>query len=254
MTHEPRQSFGLVRASLILAMSVEELSDEVRSEQKERRLSCGTGHVVPSVRISAMNSQAQISSRWQARSSWMDAVDAGELETPAMREPVPGDFARSVFAGGVAGALGGVIALGAACAVFDRARLVEQTRVAVGYASSLSVTAGSLWLRVGCAVIAGMLLGAALGGLTRRLHGRLGRLVFGAVLVPALWIAVDAFALVRFAPRLAAFVPFLPGLVAAVVFGICATLVRPILPRWVRSEVRPSATGTASFPLVRRRS
>jgi hypothetical protein len=203
-----------------------------------------------------MNSHARIPSTWQARSSWIDALDAGdagELDMPAVREPVPGDLGRSAFAGGAAGAFGGVIALGAACAVLDRARLVEEVRVALGYASSLSVTVGSLWLRVGVAAIAGMLLGAALGGLTRRLHGRLGRLVFGAVLVPTLWIAVDAFALVRFAPRLAALVPFLPGLVAALVFGICATLVRPILPKWVRSEARPSATGTASFLLVRRR-
>src|SRR5580658_11056373 len=102
----------------ILAMRLEELSDEVRSGQKERRLSCGTGLGVPSVGGAPMNSHARIPSTWQARSSWIDALDAGdagELDMPAVREPVPGDLGRSAFAGGAAGAFGGVIALGAAC-------------------------------------------------------------------------------------------------------------------------------------------
>ena len=197
-----------------------------------------------------MNSHARFPSTWQVEPSW---VDPEEL-APSIHEPVPGDPLRSAMAGGAAGFLCGIMALGVMGAVNDRVRLVEQARVAFGSASTLpGVTLESVWMRVGIAAIAGMFVGTALGVLTRRLHGRFARAVFGAVLVPSLWIALDAFALVRFAPRLAAFVPFVPGLVAALVFGVCVALVRPVLPRWVRFQAKPSPNGTASFLLVRRR-
>jgi hypothetical protein len=194
-----------------------------------------------------MTPHGTLDARW-----YPSASSQGEDER-VVAEPIPGDILRSSLAGGVAGAVAGIVAIAAAAAAMDPARLVERVRIVFGLAPpDPHLSLEDLWLRLAFAALLGGLAGAGLGGLMRRLHGRVARAVFGAVLVPSIWIAFDAFVLVRFAPALAAALPFVPSLVGAIVFGVCATVVRPVVPRVKRSVAHPD--GTASFLLVRRRS
>jgi hypothetical protein len=202
---------------------------------------------------------------WQSPSSWLDADDEDDV---APLEPVPGDPARSAIAGACAGLLGAWLALGLVEGLENHTRLVEYLRVAIGSASSMDTSAASVWKVIALAGLAGMLPGAGLGWLMRRLHGLVARVVFGAVLVPSVWIAVDAFGIQRFAPRYAELVPFVPWLLGAVAYGVCVALVRPVVARSTSSRQRrlresqddvpsfrvnaPSAT--ASFLLLRRKA
>jgi hypothetical protein len=192
-----------------------------------------------------MNSQARLVLPWQPRSSWDDEVhdegdDAGydevsEVVVVAPQAFIPGDPLRSTMAGAAMGALAGILALVTAAALVDRGRLVELVRIAFGQASaSTGETLQAVWIRVGLAACAGMLAGAGLGWLTRRLHSRAARVVFALVLVPSLWIVIDAFVLARFAPGLAAAAPFLPCLAGALAYGACFGMARPSVPRWAR--------------------
>jgi hypothetical protein len=164
---------------------------------------------------------------WQPQSTWLDTTDE---EAPSA-EPTPGDPARSAVAGGVMGAIAGCVALAVAEGVQDRAGLYDDLRAALGSVSPEGPTTGSIWLVILLAGLSGALSGAGLHWLMRRLHAIPGRLVFGAVLIPSLWIAVDAFGLLRFVPRLADAMPFFPWLVGATVYGACVALVRPVAPR-----------------------
>jgi hypothetical protein len=197
---------------------------------------------------------------WQTPSPWL-----ADEEVPAKADPTPGDPARSTIAGGIAGLVGGWAALGLAEWLVDRDRLGEYVRVALGSGSvAVGLPRGSVWLFIAFAGLAGMLAGAGFGRLTRRLHGLVARLVFGAVLAPSVWIAVYAFGLVRFVPRHAELVPFVPWLLGALAFGVCVALARPVLPRSARAASvgavlddvstsrHPSAT--ASFLLLRRKA
>jgi hypothetical protein len=196
---------------------------------------------------------------WQTPSPWL----ADEEVAAPPSDPTPGDPARSTVAGGIAGLVGGWAALGLAEWLVDRDRLGEYVRVALGSGSvAVGLPRGSVWLVIAFAGLAGMLAGAGFGRLTRRLHGLVARLVFGAVLAPSVWIAVYAFGLTRFVPRHAEIVPFVPWLLGAVVFGLCVAVAKPVVRRSVRAagavldEVvtarHPAAT--ASFLLVRRKA
>ena len=201
----------------------------------------------------------------QRQSSWLDADDADDV---APLEPLPGDPARSAIAGACAGLLGAWLALGLVEGLENQTRLVEYLRVAIGSASSMDASPTSVWRVIALAGLAGILPGAGLGWLMRRLHRPLARVVFGAVLVPSVWIAVDAFGIQRFAPRYAELVPFVPWLLGAAVYGVCVALVRPVVARSAKSRQRqlreslddvpsfrvsaPSAT--ASFLLLRRKA
>jgi hypothetical protein len=203
--------------------------------------------------------------RWQPQSSWLEAGDDDEVPSS---EPTPGDPARTAIAGAVAGVVGAWLALAIAQGVHDPARLVEYLRVAVGGTSTLDVTPGSVWMAVVLVGFAGWLPGAGLAWLMRRLHGVVGRLVFGAIFVPSLWIAFDAFGLLRLLPRHAELVPFVPWLLGAVAYGVCVALVRPVTPPSPPIEESPiqplddvwtfdppsSASSGASFLLLRRKA
>jgi hypothetical protein len=207
-----------------------------------------------------MNSHATPPSTWHPRSSWSDPgfdPDTGpesERDPRKASEPIPGAPLPTALAGAAAGAVGGILALGTADLVLGRGRLLAHLELAIGRASSLvGSSQQTVWLRVAFAALIGMFAGAGLAWLMRRLHSRIARVVFGAVLVPSLWIAFDAFALARFAPRLAELVPFLPCLLGALAYGVSVALVRPVVPRWARQRFSVPAGGTASFLLVRRR-
>ncbi len=173
------------------------------------------------------------------RSPWLDAAEA---DVTTKVEPLPGDPRRSSVAGAVAGLLGGWLALALEQGLQDQARLGEYLRVALGSGSvEVAATPGAVWVVIAYVGLAGMVSGAGLGWLMRRLHGFVGRIVFGAVLVPSVWIAVDAFGLLRFAPRLTGFVPFVPCLFGAVAYGICVALARPVAARSPDPWTRPDA-------------
>jgi hypothetical protein len=171
-----------------------------------------------------MSSQARLILPWQP-DAWSEDE---ESEVPAATPAVVADPLRAAFAGAVAGALGGLIALVLAVGAIDGTRLAVATRIAFGQAAALpGLTPQTLWLNVATAAAVGMVVGAGLGALMRRLRGRVARVIFGAVLVPSLWIVFDAFVLRRYAPHLAARAPFLPWLVGAVVYGACIGVARP---------------------------
>jgi hypothetical protein len=204
---------------------------------------------------------------WQPPPSWAGATDANEVRPLG---PVPGDPARSALAGGVAGVLGAWLAFAIAEGIEDRARLVAYLRVAVGQGSSAAVSSAAaspatVWLAIALVGVLGLLPGAGLGWLMRRLHGAVARVVFGAVLVPSVWIAIDAFGLLRFAPRLADLVPFVPWLAGAVAYGVSVALAGPIAPRLAPTASDPlddilslsrggSVRPPVSFPLLRRKA
>jgi len=203
---------------------------------------------------------------WQPPSSRIDGVDEASARR---KEPPPGDATRSAVAGAIAGLVGGWLALAVAEGFEAPARIVDYLRVAVG-ASSSSVLArpSSVWLAITIAAAAGMLAGSGLGWLMRRLHGIAGRVVFGAVLVPSVWIAIDAFGLSRFDTADTELVPFVPWLLGALAYGVCVALARPVVGRPPSTEnsesdaldVTPlllpaeARVGTGSFLLLRRKS
>jgi hypothetical protein len=193
---------------------------------------CGPPPAVTSIdRTEIMSSQARLILPWQPDSSWGDEVDEDVVPDPAAANITAGDPLRSTLRGAVTGALGGVVALAVAAASLDRLRLAEHVRVAFGQASLASETPRFVWLCVAMAAASGMLVGAGLGWLMRRLHGRVARIVFAAVLVPSLWIVLDAFVLGRFAPHVAAAARFLPSLLGAIAYGVCMGMVRPMAPK-----------------------
>jgi hypothetical protein len=179
-----------------------------------------------------VSSQARLILPWQPEPAWDE-----EEPAPSSTERevlVPGVPLRSALVGGLTGALGGVIALTTAATFVLRARVVELAALAVGQASSAAgmaaMTPELVWRRMGLAAAAGMLVGALLGWLTRRLHGRFARALFGVLFVPSLWIFLHAFVLDRFAPQVAAAAPFVPGLLGALAFGAWLGVTRPAAP------------------------
>jgi len=182
--------------------------------------------------------------QWQhPSSSWGDVADTGMARSFG---PVPGDPVRSAIGGAVAGVAGAWLGVAIAQGFDDPSKLGLSLQAAVGRGPLAGPSAGSVWLVIAIAAFLGMLPGAGLGWLMRRLHGLFPRLVFGAVLVPSVWIAVDAFGFLRFAPRLAdhAFVPWLLG---AVAYGACIACAGPVGLR----KPRPWELGDG-WPLAQR--
>jgi hypothetical protein len=87
---------------------------------------------------------------------------------------------------------------------------------------------------LGASALAGALMGAVFGRLTRRLFPIVPRILFHGVLTPSLCIVVYAFGFSRYAPHLAQAVPFVASLLGAATFGVIVALVPPIRVRGVR--------------------
>jgi hypothetical protein len=194
-----------------------------------------------------MTMNADISGRWFEPMSLP--------ERPGSHERAPSRATSSMVVGGVAGMLGGVVALGVADAAGDPLRFTEHVHEA------LSPAVG-LW---GCVLVAagvGAVLGSLFGRLTRRLIPMVPRALFGAIFVPAAWTALYAFVLPRFLPFLVARVAFLPSLLGALAYGLCVALARPRRPRRPRrskfeefeDHLEAAEEPARSFPLVRRRT
>jgi hypothetical protein len=202
--------------------------------------------------------------------AWIDAASADEELEPLSLGPGqtgaystdprnrrrrgPGDLTRSSLLGAVAGGVGGILAIAVADASQGQGSLALNLEAALGQASSVDPT--RIRILLGVALAVGLVTGAGFGALTRRLHGIFARLVFGTVLVPSIWIALQAFVLhpfAPFAPGALQALPFVPCLLGAIGFGVCVALALPVAPRARRRTALPEASATASFPLTRRR-
>jgi hypothetical protein len=119
-----------------------------------------------------------------------------------------------------AAALGGVVAAVLAFALV--AWRVDPAHFALGAQDARAI---------GVVGVAGAVLGAILGRLTRRLFPIVPRIVFHGVLAPSLCVVVYAFVLSRYAPHVAHSIPFVASVLGAATFGVLVALVPPIRVR-----------------------
>jgi hypothetical protein len=159
--------------------------------------------------------------------TWFDEDEAAGSE-PVGPLPRTGDPMWSGVAGAVAGAFGGVVALGTTDWMVNHGQLTVHWRIAVGQASAASIDPVAVRASVALAALAGAILGWLFGGLTRRLFPVVPRIVFGAIVTPALCTVVYAFILPRFAPAFLNAVPFTPLMLGALAYGVCVALMPPI--------------------------
>ena len=170
-----------------------------------------------------------------------------EAGVPALQPPddrLPGLKKPSMLAGALAGALGGLAALAVSDGAVDRARLMDHVHIALGdVVPAASLRPFAVRAVVVVAVVLGALGGAGIGRLTRRLVPLVGRLVFCAIFVPAVWTALYTFVLMRSSPALISHVAFIPSVLGALAYGVFVAFGRS------RAGREPP-----TFPLVRRRA
>jgi len=128
--------------------------------------------------------------------------------TPPISRPA-GDPVWSTLGGTFAGAIGAAVVL----VILRRIDLREEAGI------------GAVGLAVGAC------LGAAFGRLTRRLVPVIPRIALGAIFASAAWLALYAFVMLRFLPRLAASIPFTSSIRDACAFGACLGLLPPLRVR-----------------------
>ncbi len=128
-----------------------------------------------------------------------------------------------------AGAIGGVVFLFVARSVaWLHAGSVDTVALA-GHAAQRIVPAGDLLQSaVVFALASGAVFGAFAGLLTLRLTRIAARVLFFAVLVPAVWILIQAFVIRPLAPWTVDGLPFTPFLAGSLAYALCVALVRPI--------------------------
>ncbi|MGH7435759.1 MAG: hypothetical protein ACRENE_08795 [Polyangiaceae bacterium] len=83
---------------------------------------------------------------------------------------------------------------------------------------------------------AGAAMGAVFGRVTRRLTKVIPRVAFGSIEAGALWLALYAFVLARFAPGARAAIPFGVTAVGALIYGACVGAVPPVRVRYERGR------------------
>jgi hypothetical protein len=148
--------------------------------------------------------------------------------------PAPvGDARSSIQQGAVSGGIGGILMGIVAQSILDfrhsevdLLRALGRAATAAGVPSPGAQIGGLL-----CAGVLGALLGAPLGFMARRLLRVPLRLVFYSLLLPVLWIFVQALVLGRAAAPLAARLPFGPLVIGAIVYGACLAVVTPARAR-----------------------
>jgi hypothetical protein len=138
------------------------------------------------------------------------------------------------LAGAVAGALAGPAMLGVGSLL---AKWVQGTSAhipsTIGYALSHGAFRGSAANATGwiAALALGSVVGALYGTVTRRLRQLAPLMAFGITLSTALWVVIHALLLPRVAPWVAKTVPFAPMAVAAMFFGVIASMQLPLRTR-----------------------
>lgn len=162
---------------------------------------------------------------------WYSQAPTHSVPPPSLRPPPPpiGHPGWSLLLGSVAGALGGFVGLLAAqFAAFvghSRFDFVAASRGVVKRVALGHEFVGSAFV---LPVVAGAVLGALLGFLSRRLLRVLPRLLFFSLLLPTISIFVYAIVMRRFAPTAANMLPFGPIAIASLVYGSFLAVVSPI--------------------------
>lgn len=174
--------------------------------------------------------QEEAEQEWLAQqpiSSWLPSSHHHEPPRPS------GGLGSAAVFGAIAGGVGGAAMFAAARAVgqlehipgdfaADLAR--HLTPAALG---SLGSAASGLVSVIAIGALAGLLFGM----LTRHLLRVLPRMLFFGLLMPILWILLQAFVVRRFMPALAGSLPLLPLSAGAVVYGLCLAVARPLRAR-----------------------
>jgi hypothetical protein len=162
---------------------------------------------------------------------WYSQAPVPSWPPPSMRPPPApvGDPTSSIWLGAVSGGIGGVLMAIVAESILDfRHSGVDLVRALGRAASAAGVPSpGAQIGGVLCAAVLGAFLGAPLGFMARRLVRVPPRLVFFSLLLPVLWIFVQALVLGRVAAAWAARLPFGPLVIGAVVYGACLAVVPP---------------------------
>lgn len=128
-----------------------------------------------------------------------------------------------------AGAIGGVVFLFVARSVASLHAGGIDVVALTGHAAQRIVPAGDLLQSaVVFALASGAIFGAFAGLLTLRLTRMVARVLFFAVLVPAVWILLQAFVIRPLAPWTVDGLPFAPFLAGSLAYALCVALVRPI--------------------------
>jgi hypothetical protein len=166
---------------------------------------------------------------------WYSDDPRYSVPPPSLQPPPPqpiGDPTWSTLLGAVAGGLGGFMMLLAAQFVaymqhskYDFVVLSASAakRVAMG-----KVFPGQAFV---LPVVCGVVLGALLGYMSRRLIRVVPRLLFFGLLLPIITIFVHAFVIRRLAPGVAETLPFGPLAVGALVYGVFLAVVSPLRVR-----------------------
>jgi hypothetical protein len=150
-----------------------------------------------------------------------------------MNRETNGDATGSAVAGG----FGAVIALALGDWMVSHPTFFEHARLALhGPWTPTLDRPMALRAAVGFAIVAGSIFGALLGRLTQRLSSVGGRILFDAVLVPALCTIVYAFVVPRYAPAVARVVPFAAALLATVAYAVCVALAPPVRAHRIHSS------------------
>jgi hypothetical protein len=144
----------------------------------------------------------------------------------------PGEMKPAV-AGGITGAVGGVVMLAVATLLARRYGHPLDVASVLGGALSGERLFGTpaFVAGLGVALTVGAVIGAFFGWITRRLRHLAPLMIFGLVLATATWMVVQLFVMPRIVPWLAHVLPFGPMMVASAVFGLVLSLALPLRRR-----------------------
>ena len=166
--------------------------------------------------------------------SVQDDAGAPAHERPSFYEQVDG--AWSAVTGVAGGALGGVAMIAAAEGLSRFRHLGVDYLALAGSAARHfpgfggTPTSGALF-----AAFAGALVGGGIAWLARRATRVLPRLLFFSVLMPAMWLLLQAFVILPLSPWMRS-VPALPLLGGALVYGLFLTFSLPIVRKRAMPE------------------
>lgn len=148
-----------------------------------------------------------------------DASDPDGYDVWERRELVARDRRAATLLATLGGALGGAAMLLVARAMMLHTGGPLDPAVSLGEHVPLQGSVPPQIVGLAIAVIGGAILGALLGRSTWRVTRVAPRLLFFSILLPAVWLCVQAVIVGRMSPASAASVPFVPFLVGSLAFA-----------------------------------
>jgi hypothetical protein len=169
-------------------------------------------------------------SRNSLNADWARATASEPYDAPrAAITWRPGKPVQTTIATMAAGAIGGVVFLFVARAVAALHPGGIDVVALAGHAAERVIPGGDLLQSaVVLALSAGAVFGAFAGLLALRVTRIVPRILFFAILVPAVWILLQAFVIRPLAPWTVDGLPFAPFLAGSLAYAVCIALVRPI--------------------------